>query len=91
MIHHLIFQEVGKYNFKINVISKTVEKYISFTIKPVLPLEFIKSVQFLNNSLDNLVKNVEKNDFYHLRQHFNANTLDLVKKKVFFPMTIGIA
>ena len=28
-----IFQEVGKHHFKINVISKTIEKHISFTIK----------------------------------------------------------
>ena len=29
----LIFQEIGKYDFKINVISKTMEKYMNFTIK----------------------------------------------------------
>ena len=29
----LIFQETGKYDFKINVISKRIEKYASFTIQ----------------------------------------------------------
>lgn len=30
---HLIFQDMEKYNFEINVLPKTVEKYISFTIQ----------------------------------------------------------
>ena len=76
-----------------NVIPKTVEKYLSFTIeqpkkkriKPGLPLVFIDSVHFLNNSLDNLVKNFGENDLYHPSQYFNANVLGLVKKKRFFP------
>ena len=84
----LIFQEVGKYNFKINVTRKAIDKYTSFTIKqpkkdikPGLPLLFIDSIYFLNNSLDNLVKNLCENDFDHLSQEFNANLLDLFKKK----------
>ena len=30
---HLIFREIGKNNFKINVIPKIIEKYTSSTIK----------------------------------------------------------
>ena len=30
------------------------------------PLAFIDSVYFLNNSIDNLVKHLAENDFYHL-------------------------
>ena len=49
---------------------------MSFTIqqpkdqgnKPGLSLVFVDKVQSLNNSLDNLVKNLAKNDFYHLSQ-----------------------
>ena len=37
-------------------------------IKPGLPLEFIDTVHFLNNSLDNLVKKLGENDVYHLSQ-----------------------
>ena len=48
----LIFQEVGKYDFKINAIPKTVEKYMNFNIqqpkkkdiKSGLPLVFINRV-----------------------------------------------
>ena len=71
----LIFEEIGKYNFIINVIPKIIEKYLSFTIqqpkkkgiKPGLPLVFIDSIHFLN-PLDNLVKKLTENDFYHLSQ-----------------------
>ena len=84
---HLISQEIGRNNFKINVIPKTTEKYMSFTIqqskekgkKPGLLLVFIDSVHFLNNSLDNLVKKLGENDFYHLSQEFNTNVLDIIK------------
>ena len=72
---------------------------MSFTIqqpkekgnKPGLSLVFIDSVRFLNNSLDSLVKSLEQNEFYHLSQEFNANVLDLLKKKGFFSMTTGKA
>ena len=53
---------------------------MSFTIQQ--PKD--KSVHFLNNSLDNLVRNLGENDFYHLCQEFDANVLDLCKKKGFF-------
>ena len=44
------------------------------------------SVHSLNNSLDNLVKHLGKNDFHHLKkQEFNANVLDLLEKKNIFP------
>ena len=45
---------------------------------------FIDSVHFLNNSLNNLVKHLRENDFYHLSQEFNANALVLLKKNRFF-------
>ena len=64
---HLIFQEIGNY-FKTNVSLKMLEKYISFTIqqpkkkdiKSGLPLVFIGRVHYLNNLLDNLIKNIGK-------------------------------
>ena len=71
-----------------NVIPKTIEKYISFTIqqpkekgnKPGLLLVCIDSIYFLDNAIDNLVEN----DFYHLSQEFSANVLDLCNKKRIF-------
>ena len=30
---HFIFQEIGKYNFQINFVPETAEKYMSYTIQ----------------------------------------------------------
>ena len=51
-------QELDKFNFKINVITNGLEKYISFTI--INKLSFIENFQFLSSSLDSLVKNLNK-------------------------------
>ena len=58
-------QELGKINLKINVLPNGLEKYMS--------LSFIDSFRFLRSSLDNLVKNLDKNDFKYLSQEFNNN------------------
>ena len=61
---HLIMQELGKSNVKVNVIQNELDKYLSFTINN--KLTFIDSSQFLSSSLDNLVKNFRKDDFKYL-------------------------
>ena len=58
-------QELGKINLKINVLPNGLEKYMSSS--------FIDSFRFLSSSLDNLVKNLDKNDFKYLSQEFNNN------------------
>ena len=52
---HLIMQELGKFNLKINIIPNGLEKYMSFSINN--KLRFIDSFQFLSSSFDSLVKN----------------------------------
>ena len=76
---HLIMQELGKFNLKINVIPNGLEKYMSFSINN--KLSFIDSFQFLSSSLDSLVKHLGKDDFKYLSQEFDNNVLDLVKQK----------
>ena len=51
-------QELGKFNFEINVIPNELEKYTSFNIN--YNLAFIDSFQFLSSSLNSLVKNLGK-------------------------------
>ena len=58
---HLIMQELGKFNLKINVIPSRLEKHMSFSIN--IKLSFIDSFQFLGSSLDSFVKNLVKDDF----------------------------
>ena len=80
---HLIVQELGKFNVKVNIIQNGLEKYMSFTINN--KISFIDSFQFLSSSLDSLVRNFNKDDFKYLGQKFDTNVLDLVKKKRFYP------
>ena len=72
-------QELIKFKFKINVIPNGLEKYMSFNINS--KLIFIDNFQFLNSSLDSLVKNLGKDDFKYLSQEFDTDILDLVKQK----------
>ena len=80
---HLVMQELGKFNLKINVITNGSEKYMSFSINT--KLSFIDSFQFLSSSLDSLVKNLAKDDFKYFSQEYDNNVLDLVKQKGFYP------
>ena len=65
--------------------SFTIQQPKKKYIKPGLALVFIDRISFLNNSRDNLVKNLGEIDFYHLSQEVNAIILDLIKKKSIFP------
>ena len=42
---------------------------------------FIYRFQFLNSSLDSLIKNLDKNQFKYLSQELDNNVSDLVKQK----------
>ena len=72
-------QEISKFDVELSVISNRLEKYMAFTI--IKNLIFIDNMQFINSSLDVLVKNLTYNDFKHLSQEFNDNLLKLVKQK----------
>ena len=80
---HLIMQELGKFNLKINVIPNGLEMYMSFSINN--KLSFIDSFQFLSSSLDSLVKNLVKDYFKYLSHKFDDYVLGLVKQKECYP------
>ena len=42
---------------------------------------FIDSMQFMNSSLDSLVKNLSDNDFEYLSEEFSGKFLELVKQR----------
>ena len=77
---HLIMQELGKLDFKINIIPNGLEKYMSVINK----LTFIDSFQFLSSSLHILTQNFAKDSFEYFSQEFDSKILDLVKQKRFF-------
>ena len=42
-------------------------------------------MQFMNSSLDALVKNLSNNDFKYLQEEFRGDFLELVKRKGVYP------
>ena len=76
---HLIIKEMSKFDVKVNVIPNGLEKYMAFTINT--NLVFTESMQFMNSSLDSLVKNLSDNDFKYLSGEFSGKFLELVKQK----------
>ena len=81
---HLIIKELGNLNVDVSVIPNGLEKYMSFIVDK--NLVFTDSMQFMNSSLDSLVKNLNDSDFKHLSKEFKDVTqLDLVKQKGIYP------
>ena len=68
---HIIFQNLTKIDSvkEPKVVAKTMEKFVTFSLKN---LKFKDSLQFLNSSLDKLVKNLaaKTNAFNYLKEYF---------------------
>ena len=71
-------QEIGKFYKDINVIPNNMEKYMAFMIDR--NLIFINSFQFMNQILSNLANNLPKDGFYHTKNEFGSNNLELITK-----------
>ena len=80
---HLIFNELDKFDLKINVIQNGLEKYMAFSLNK--NLVFIDSIQFMNSSLDKLVKKLSDKDFKYLVEEFGSENLELLKQKGDYP------
>ena len=80
---HLIFCELDKFNVKIDVIPNGLERYMAFFINT--NLVFIDSMQFMNSSLDKLVKNLSDEGFKYLVEEFGSENLEILKQKVAYP------
>ena len=64
---HLIFDELSKFDVKIDVTPNRLEKYMaSFLSKNLV---FIDSMQFMNSSIEKLVRNLPDGDFKHLMKN----------------------
>ena len=48
-------------------------------------LVFIDSMQFMNSSLDKLLKNLSDKDFKYLLEEFGSENLELLKQKGAYP------
>ena len=76
-------QKRGKFDLKVDVVSNGLEKYMAFI--NIKNLVFIDSMQFMNSSLDALVRNLTYNGLKYLSHKFNGEQLNLVKQKGVYP------
>ena len=67
----------------LDVIPNGLEKYMAFMINR--NLVFIDRMQFINSSLDSLVKTLKDEDFKYLSSYFNSKCLKVVKEKGVYP------
>ena len=79
----LIFSLLHKFNLKINVIPNGLEEYMAFFLNK--NLVSIDSMQFMNSSLDKLVKNLSDEDFKYLVEEFDSKHLKILKQKGDYP------
>ena len=79
----MIIKEISNFDVKVDVIPNGLEKYMAFTINR--NLVFIGSMQFMNSSLDSLVKNLVNKDFKYLFEEFSGKYLELLRKKGVHP------
>ncbi|GBN67380.1 hypothetical protein AVEN_149573-1 [Araneus ventricosus] len=79
---HLLMHGIGKFkNRKIQCIPQNTEKFISFSFGS---LRFIDSFQFLNTSLEKLVKNLKPEQLRLCNNFFKANA-ELITRKGCYP------
>ena len=76
---HLVFCELDKFDAKIDVIPNEFEKYMAFILNK--NFFFIDSMQFMNSSLEKLVKYLSDDDFKYLTEEFGSRNLELFKTK----------
>ena len=76
---HLIFSELNKFHVKISAIPNGLEKYMALFLGK--NLVFIDSMQFMNSSLDKLVKNLSDEDFKYLVKEFGFGNLKIFLKR----------
>ena len=77
---HLIMQEIEKFKMNISVIANNLEKYMAFFLGN--NLKFIDSLQFINNSLEKLDKNITISDMKYTSKEFQD--VELMKKRRLF-------
>ena len=80
---HIIFKELNNFYVTIDVISKTIEKYMSIIVNR--NITFIDSNEFYKGSLDTLASNLDDKDFKYLMAEFSPDKLEILKRKDAYP------
>ena len=82
---HLIMQHLGGFDDRITCIANNMEKYISFSLGKLV---FIDSLQFMNSSLENLVKNMKQSglkQFKHTNSEILKKHVNMLTRKGVYP------
>ena len=98
---HLFIRELSKYGSKVGVIAKSMEDYISFSIKveadnyvdkngeerpKKIDLRFIDSIKFMSSSLDSLVNNLASSNYRFFGfEEYNEKQHALLIRKGIYP------
>ena len=80
---HIIFKEVNNFDVTLDVIPKTIEKYMSIILNRTIT--FIDSNEFHKGTLDTLASNLDDNDFKYLISEFSPDKLEILKRKDAYP------
>ena len=80
---HLIFSELDKFDVQISLILNGLEKYMVLFLNK--NLVFIEIMQFMNPSLDKLVKNPSHEGFKYLVDEVGWKNSDFLKQKGDYP------
>ena len=78
---HFIIQEASEYTDKIIVIAQSFEKYMSFSF---MDLKFMDSFQYLSSSLEELAKNLSKDDYKNTDKYWGEHS-ELMRSKGIYP------
>ena len=82
---YLIFSELDKFDVDISVIPNRLKIYMTFFLNKNLLIVFVDSIQFMNSSLDKLVKTLSDEDFKYLVEGFGPENLESLKQKGDYP------
>ena len=80
---HIIFKELNNFDVTIDVIPKTIEKYMSIVVNR--NITFIDSTEFYKGTLDTLASNLDDKNFKYLMLEFNPDKLEILKRKEAYP------
>ena len=76
---HTIFKELNNFDVTIDVIPKTIEKYMSIIVNRNITI--IDSNEFYKGSLDILASNLDHKDFKYSMSEFSPDKLEILKRK----------